>query len=143
MFEAKRLRKKGSGGRSYGVSSYIGSDGMGCFISGLYTSRYDEAAMLAYVQSDSLAYWQEKVKKKIDDSADSLCLKPPQQDVNIIDAFGLEWTSTHERDVDRPITNYNILIVCFPTSSSTTPLNSKALPSTTELPDSQPESKDT
>jgi hypothetical protein len=63
--------------------------------------------------------------------------------VNIIDAFGLEWTSTHERDVDRPITIYHILLVCFPASSSTTPLNSKVLPSTTELPDSQPESKDT
>lgn len=119
MFEAKRLRKKSVGSRSLGVSSYIGSDGMGCFINGLYASRYDEAAMLGYVQSDSLVYWQEKIKKKIDDSADALNLTPPQQDVVIIDAFELEWTSTHERaNMERPITIYHILLVCFPDASS-------------------------
>ena len=51
MFEAKRLRKDG-----YGVGKYIGSGGMGCFVSERYASRYDEASMLGYVQSDSLSH---------------------------------------------------------------------------------------
>ncbi len=60
LFEAKRLRKTG-----YGAGKYVGKDGMGCFTSGKYASRYDEAAMLGYVQSDSLEYWQTTVKDAI------------------------------------------------------------------------------
>lgn len=115
MFEAKRLRKKG-----FGVDKYVGSDGMGCFLSGLYASRYDEVAMLAYVQSDTLEHWRDQVKNKIDDNANLLRLKSSQRDVKVIDAFPLEWVSEHERDnVDRSITIYHILLDCL--ASATPP----------------------
>ena len=108
IFEAKRLRKNG-----YGVDKYIDSDGMGCFISGRYAARYDEAAMLAYVQSDSVACWQREVRKAIDDNSKPLSLKPPQRNRNVIDVFPFEWISEHERiSVGQPIVIYHILLDC-------------------------------
>ena len=49
IFEAKRLHK-----HTHLTNDYTGPDGIGCFISGKYASRYSEAGMLGYVQSDSL-----------------------------------------------------------------------------------------
>lgn len=111
VFEAKRLRRNG-----YPVGKYVAPDGMGCFISGLYASRYNEAAMLGYVQSDTVAYWRHRVKERIDKDGNKLCLIPPQYAKKIIDAFPLEWCSQHERDiVGRPITVYHLLLDCCKT----------------------------
>jgi hypothetical protein len=52
IFEAKRLKKN-----DFGVGKYVGQDGLGCFITGKYAKRYDEAAMLGYIQSDSIDDW--------------------------------------------------------------------------------------
>lgn len=110
MFEAKRLRKNG-----FGVGKYIDSEGMGSFISGLYGKRYDEAAMLGYIQSDSLEHWQNKVKTAIKKASDELCLKEPQRDTKIIDEFPHEWKSEHERkSIGRSISIYHILLDCNP-----------------------------
>lgn len=108
MFEAKRLRKRG-----YGVGKYLDSGGMGCFTSGLYASRYDEAAMLGYIQSDSLTYWRDEILRKIKKNSSKLRLKLSPQDVRIIDTLSMEWISEHERDsVGRSITIYHILLNC-------------------------------
>ncbi|MDM8528674.1 hypothetical protein QUF58_10780 [Anaerolineales bacterium HSG24] len=108
IFEAKRLKKG-----SYSVGGYTGAEGMECFVSGKYASRYDEAGMLGYIQSDSLEYWQQTVKKKIATTANELSLIPPQQNIHIIDAFPLEWVSHHQReDVGRDIAIYHILLDC-------------------------------
>ena len=109
MFEAKRLRKNG-----YGADKYIDTDGMGCFISGLYALRYNEAAMLGYIQSDSSVHWKVQVKKAINDNAKQLYLKSPQKDETVIDDFPLEWISEHERQsVGRSIRIYHILLDCI------------------------------
>jgi len=109
VFEAKRLKKNG-----HPVSVYTGSEGMGCFISGKYASRYDEAGMLGYVQSDCLAEWKDKVKRKIDQDTTNLRLITcSQRDEQVICAFPLEWVSKHGRNsVMRPITIYHILLDC-------------------------------
>ena len=108
LFEAKRLRKAG-----FPVSKYTASDGIGCFISGLYASEYNESGMLGYVQSDSMEHWQNDVKSAIDKDSTELRLKSPQRDVRIIEAFPLEWVSEHERDgVPRPIIIFHILLDC-------------------------------
>ena len=108
VFEAKRLRTNG-----FKANKYVDSDGMGCFISGLYASRYDEAAMLGYIQSDSLMHWKNQVKKTIDENAEQLCLKSPQYDDTVIDVFPLEWVSEHKRvNLGRPIAVYHILLDC-------------------------------
>jgi len=52
FFEAKRLhRTKATSSR------YTGPDGMGAFISSRYASQYPEAAMVGYVQSDTMENW--------------------------------------------------------------------------------------
>jgi hypothetical protein len=108
VFEAKRLRKNG-----FGADKYIDSDGMGRFISGPYALRYNEAAMLGYIQSDSLVHWKNQVKKAIDGNAKQLCLKPPQNDETVIDDFPLEWVSEHNRvSVGHSIAIYHILLDC-------------------------------
>jgi hypothetical protein len=107
-FEAKRLRKNG-----FPVSRYVGSEGMACFISGSYAARYPEAAMLGYLQSDSVEFWQEKVTAEIDRKASELRLRPPQHNVKVITAFPNEWISDHDRDeVEHPISIYHILLEC-------------------------------
>jgi len=108
VFEAKRLKKGG-----WGVDKYIGCEGMGRFLDGAYASRYPEAAMLGYVQSDSPGFWQVKVKEAIDNTASSLFLRCPQYDEKIIDDFPLEWVSGHNRPaLGRPIDIYHILLDC-------------------------------
>jgi hypothetical protein len=57
FFEAKRLH------RTKAIASrYSGEGGMGCFINGRYASQWNEAAMIGYVQSDSLEYWHEALQ---------------------------------------------------------------------------------
>jgi len=108
VFEAKPLKK-----RVNTVSGYTGSDGMGCFISGKYASRWDEVGMLGYIQSDSLAEWKDKVERKIDRDAQKLSLTGSQRNEQVIDAFPLEWVSEHNRNsVRRSITIYHILLDC-------------------------------
>ncbi|MCP4371273.1 MAG: hypothetical protein GY797_24630 [Deltaproteobacteria bacterium] len=108
-FEAKRLRKNG-----FPSSKYVGESGMGCFINGLYASRYQEAAMLGYVQSDSVEQWRNKIRGEIDKKAKELRLIPPQRNEKIIDTFPFEWTSEHRREnISHPITIFHILLKCY------------------------------
>src|SRR5712691_5124297 len=92
VFEAKRLRTKG-----FGASKYIGVEGMGCFTEGIYAEGYDEAAMLGYVQSNTLNEWKKRVKKSITENAASLYLQSALFDEVVIAEFPLEWVSEHER----------------------------------------------
>jgi len=115
VFEAKRLRTNG-----YGVGNYTGLEGMGCFTEGVYASGYNEAAMLGYVQSNTLVEWKEHVKKSIAERATSLYLKSPQYDEVVIAEFPLEWVSEHERkkDIGRSIRIYYVLFDCKPPAQS-------------------------
>lgn len=111
FFEAKRLK---SG--SYSIGQYAGDDGMGCFINGDYASRYDEAGMLGYIQSDSIDVWQDKAQKKIDQDNIQLQLVDSQTPVTIHDKLAHEWVSTHQRKTlnSRAIKIYHILLDCIP-----------------------------
>ena len=71
IFEAKRLRKNG-----YSISRYLCEDGLQCYINRVYASQYPEAAMIAYVQSDTLSYWENELKRSFDnDLNNSFCVK--------------------------------------------------------------------
>jgi hypothetical protein len=108
IFEAKRLSKNG-----FGVKKYIGVEGIGRFVEGKYASRYSEAAMLGYIQSDSLSLWQSKLKEAIDNNANELYLISAQHNEIIINDFPLEWVSTHDRIIlGYPIDIYHILLDC-------------------------------
>ncbi|NQT87088.1 hypothetical protein HQ560_10005 [bacterium] len=86
---------------------------MGCFLTGAYASRYDEAAMMGYVQSDSLLHWQEALIRAIDAKQATLQLERPQRKERTTQALSLEWSSAHRREVvGRSITICHILLDC-------------------------------
>lgn len=105
VFEAKRLRQH--------VDKYIGAEGMGCFITGIYGSRYNETAMLGYVQSNSLEYWKTQAKETIEKNKSKLELRSVQQDIIVIDEIPFEWISEHDRKaIGRPLKIFHILLDC-------------------------------
>ena len=111
VFEAKRLCTNG-----FEAGKYTGVEGMGCFTGGIYAAGYDEAAMLGYVQSNTLIEWKKRVKKSITENAASLYLQSPQYDEVVIPDFPLEWVSEHERHNSKgnPVRIYHILLNCLP-----------------------------
>ena len=115
VFEAKRLRTNG-----FEAGKYTGVEGMGCFTEGIYAGGYDEAAMLGYVQSNTLIEWKKRVKKSITENAASLYLQSAQYDEVVIPDFPLEWVSEHERHNcnGRSIRVYHILLDCLPPEES-------------------------
>lgn len=119
VFEAKRLRTNG-----FEAGKYTGIDGMGCFTGGIYAAEYDEAAMLGYVQSDTLIEWKMRVKKSIIKNAVSLYLQSAQYDEVIIPDFPLEWVSEHARvkAMGKPIRIYHVLLDCTPLVQPSAPV---------------------
>lgn len=111
VFEAKRLRTKG-----YGAGKYTGVGGMGCFTEGIYAEGYSEAAMLGYVQSNTLKEWKKRVMKSITENAVGLYLQSPQHDEVVIPDFPLEWVSEHVRYNGKGLSLriYHILLDCLP-----------------------------
>ncbi len=61
QFEAKRLRLTDS----KSLSSYLGQDGLGCFLSGRYATSNEQAGMLGYVQSGTALEWATRIHKKL------------------------------------------------------------------------------
>jgi hypothetical protein len=105
IFEAKRLKKV-----DFGIGKYLGEEGLGCFIKGKYAARYDEAAMLGYIQSDSPTLWQTKIQEKIKNES-KLNLISFQQEVEIINDLPDEWMSIHRREeIKRSISIFHILL---------------------------------
>ena len=119
VFEAKRLRTDG-----FGASKYTGVEGMGCFTEGIYASGYDEAAMLGYVQSDTLNEWKKRVMISITENASSLYLQSAQYDEVVIPDFPLEWVSEHARikATGKPIKIYHVLLDCTPPVQPSAPI---------------------
>jgi hypothetical protein len=111
VFEAKRLRTNG-----FEAGKYTGVEGMGCFTEGIYAGGYNEAAMLGYVQSNTLIEWKKRVKKSITENAASLYLQSALFDEVVIAEFPLEWVSEHERikAMGKPIKIYHVLLDCTP-----------------------------
>ena len=61
--EAKRLSK------THRTSTYLGDDGLGCFLSGHYAANEDTAGMLGYIQSGSASSWSKKIEKLLAEKA--------------------------------------------------------------------------
>jgi hypothetical protein len=106
-FEAKRLH------RSKAVASrYTSAAGMGRFISGLYARHSAEAAMIGYVQTDTLEQWQTDLQGRVQDEAQQLNLESADAKSSFEFAFPLEWSSTHGRDGTAPIRLFHLLLDC-------------------------------
>jgi hypothetical protein len=68
-FEAKRL------GKGNPVSRYLGTKGLGCFLSGSYAGAEQRGGMLGYVQSDDEQTWAAKIDKELVSSPKSFSLQ--------------------------------------------------------------------
>lgn len=95
---------------------YTGSEGMERFLEGEYadyTAEYPEVGMIAYVLSDSVEIWRDRLKSAIDHRQNQLRLGAPQENVAIVDEFPFEWRSQHKRMSSTPILFiYHILLDC-------------------------------
>lgn len=105
IFEAKRLRKKVAP-----ISKYV-EQGLQRFIKGVYASKYPEAAMIGYLQSDDAIYWETELHRSFKDSPD-LCTKQPLQKAKVLSSMTDVWTSEHEREENAPIVIYHIFLDC-------------------------------
>jgi hypothetical protein len=106
-FEAKRLHRTKAR-----ASHYTDEEGMGCFISGRYASSYAEAAMIGYVQTDTLERWHGELQARVQKQVVELNLESTEAAVNFASAFPLEWVSTHRRDVHGPVRLFHIILDC-------------------------------
>jgi hypothetical protein len=106
-FEAKRLHRSKAVG-----SRYTSAAGMGCFIVGFYARQYAEAAMIGYVQTDTLEQWQSELQGRVQDEAQQLKLERTDANVSFESAFPLEWSSTHSRQDNSPIRLFHLLLDC-------------------------------
>jgi hypothetical protein len=107
FFEAKRLHRSKAAG-----SRYTSADGMGCFISGRYASQCHEAAMIGYVQTDSLERWHDDIQKHVQDKAQQLKVESTDVNLSFESAFPLEWSSTHSRDGSLSVRLFHVLLDC-------------------------------
>jgi len=108
IFEAKRLRKNG-----YPIGKYVGEGGLQCFIKGVYASQYLEAAMIGYVQSDALSYWESELKRSFDeDLHKDLCILQHLKKVQVLPSMPDALVSEHERITKSSITIYHVFLNC-------------------------------
>ena len=121
-FEAKRLRKPQS------KKDYLGEGGLQCFLSGMYASENDEAGMLGYIQCENTSTWAERLQMTIDQDhqdKDEMLLLPPQYNIQVVDAFPLEWISKHDRYTGKSIVIHHVLLdYCITTPSDPAIVNS-------------------
>jgi hypothetical protein len=93
QFEAKKLPVS----RKDAVGEYVGEKGLGCFISGQYAATHDDAGMVAYVQSGSVADWVEKVKSRLEKERDACELAGDWKKARIIKDIEHCFCSAHGR----------------------------------------------
>ncbi len=108
-FEAKRL----SSGTHATIGEYIGTGGLGQFLSGNYAKERSEAGMLAYIQSETPGYWASKVDKRFKKDANPLKLHADDgwTPVIIIPNFDHCYRSKHDRPlVGKPITVLHVFL---------------------------------
>ncbi len=65
-WEAKRL------GPGHAIGAYLGPDGLGCFLTGQYSSECDFAGMIGYAQSNEEKHWLELLAKGLDKTGVSI-----------------------------------------------------------------------
>jgi hypothetical protein len=112
IFEAKRLRKNG-----YPIGRYVGEDGLQCFVKGVYASKYPEAAMVGYIQSDTVSYWEAELNRSFDsDLHNNLHVKQLLQKAQIQSSIPDIWFSEHEREESSSIIVYHIFLNCYVSS---------------------------
>ena len=79
----------------------------------MYASESDEAGMLGYIQCENINTWLVRLKVAIDQDhqdKNEMLLLPPQRNIQVVDAFPLEWISTHDRYTGKSIVIHHVLL---------------------------------
>ncbi len=107
-FEAKRLRVN-----SHPIGEYVGSAGLGEFLSGNYAHDRIEAGMIGYIQSNTPESWAAKIQKKFDKEPEIIqaCPDGDWTNVPIVEGVRHSFHSKHHRNALRPITLYHIFLI--------------------------------
>lgn len=108
-FEAKRLCSN-----THTIGVYLGSEGLGEFLSGNYAAEENEAGMLGYVQSDTAQVWSQKARDKFRNYPDLVQVYAggTWSDITILPDLDHCYCSRHQRlTVGRPITVYHLFLV--------------------------------
>ncbi len=97
-FESKRL------GARNNVSRYLGSEGLGRFLTAEYAREDLRAGMIGYVQSDDEKIWAQRIARSLDASADQYALRPdsPWRHEPVIRELEYTYRSGHGRGRRRP-----------------------------------------
>jgi hypothetical protein len=92
-FEAKRL------GPNHGVSKYLGTDGLQCFIDGRYARDDSRGGMLGYVQEGTCKAWAQKIGTSFGKKTKQLCLTKTGswRSASITDKVPCTYRSEHSR----------------------------------------------
>lgn len=108
-FEAKRL------GPNHGVSKYLGTDGLQCFLDGRYARDDTTGGMLGYVQEGTCKEWAQKIGASITKEGKKLHLTKTGswRSVKITDRVPFTYHTGHNRpQVGNPMEIYHTLL-CF------------------------------
>jgi hypothetical protein len=107
VMEAKRL------GPAHPIGKYLGSQGLGAFISCEYAEEHDDAGMLGYVQSKTLDDWSTSLGSRLATSPGKYSVEPTGtwQRHSFRDGPATTYRSCHKRPTGRgPITIYHTLL---------------------------------
>jgi hypothetical protein len=88
-FEAKRL------GPRHTLGVYLGSEGMGAFLSDYYPLTHPEAGMLGYVQSDTVNDWLSKLIKIFQRESEQYFIVKDGFNEDILTQGLVTWKSEH------------------------------------------------
>lgn len=104
-FEAKRL------GPNHPVSTYLGNEGLGCFLNGEYARGDDTGGMLGYVQSNTVDHWVAQIAQSLDRSPETYYVIDGWSPHPIADGPNDTFRTQHLRStVGRNITVYHSLL---------------------------------
>jgi hypothetical protein len=107
VMEAKRL------GPAHPIGKYLGSEGLGAFISCEYAKEHDDAGMLGYVQSKTLDDWSSSLESSLTTSPGRYSVEPTGtwQRCNFRGGPATTYRSSHRRPIGHgPITIYHTLL---------------------------------
>lgn len=91
-FEAKRLCSPG-----HPVRSYLGEEGLGCFLSEKYPTTHGEAGMLGYVQSEDEGTWAAQLAHRLDQGGEEYRSVPPPFAQQAVDPALLHTYASHHQ----------------------------------------------
>lgn len=115
-FEAKRLRDDAASSVTDTMREYLGTRGIGRFVSRHYAPESLEAAMLGCVQAHNAEFWFDRVDVAF--RADALkggllfAAMAPLKSANVIEDLPDERVSVHSRLDDVPIQIFHLFIDC-------------------------------